>query len=158
MCSHILWFCQSVQLSLLYRVTSFIEFVYSTFTSPAFRQILLQKSIGVIPRLTYFLHCPNSQKPKEMMCFMKCFVMCCVLKNRGRNCSRWQNSDLFMQYLLYDSLFSDISRHCQTVVCAICWAFSFLQGLMFSLCRKQSIVTRAGGGRPVETSGLAFDK
>lgn len=31
-------------------------------------------------------------------------------------------------------------------------------GLMLSLCRKQSIVTRAGGGRPVETNGSAFDK
>lgn len=51
-----------------------------------------------------------------------------------------------------------ISASCQSVVSASCRAFSFLRRLMFSSCRKQSIVTRAGGGRPVETNGLAFDK
>lgn len=146
---------------LLYRVASFIVFVYSTFTSPTFRQIWLQKSIGVIPWLTYFLRCPSSQMPEETFSFVKCFLkMCCVSKHGCRNCSPWQISDLFTLYLSPDSLFtehSDIFTHCQTAVLASCWAF-LLQGLMFSLCRKQSIVTGAGGGRPLETNGLAFDK
>lgn len=60
--------------------------------------------------------------------------------------------------LFFSTEGSDICTHCQSVVLASCWAYSFLQGLMFSLCRKQSIVTRAGGGRPVETNDLAFDK
>lgn len=73
LCSYILCFCQLVWLSLLYRAASFIVFVNSTFTLPAFCQILLQKSIGVIPWLTYFLHCPNSQMPNVIVSFMKSF-------------------------------------------------------------------------------------
>lgn len=51
---------------------------------------------------------------------------------------------------------SDMSTHCQTVVLDSCRAHSFLQGLMFSLCRKQSIVIRTGRGRLVKKEWLAF--
>lgn len=149
-----------VQLLLLYWVASLIVFVYSTFTSPAVCQILGQKSIGVILWLTYFLHCPNSQMSQPTVSFIKCFKNVLCVEMAG-NCWWWQVSYLFTLYLLSDFLFSeysDISTDCQAVVLPSCCAWSLLQGLMFSLCRKQSIVTRAGGGRPVETNGLVPDK
>ena len=66
--------------------------------------------------------------------------------------SRFVDTVLIVWFGLYLML-----RHLYTL--SGCWVRSFFQGLMvFFLCRKQSIVTRACGGRPVETNGLAFDK
>lgn len=128
------------RLSLRYRVTSFIVFVYSTFTMPAFFQNLLQKSIGVIHWSPYCI-APTPKSPKEIVSFNKCIsinVLCLEIK---------KISDLFTSYLLSESLCAECSdiATCQTVVSLSCRAFSSLQGLVFFLCRKQSIVTRAGG-------------
>lgn len=81
--------------SWVYRVASCIVFVYSTFTLPAFRQILHQKSIGVILWLTYFQRSSNSQMPKEMVSFMNHFINVLCLEMQRKKLLTVAGSDLF---------------------------------------------------------------
>lgn len=112
--------------------------------------------------INLFLHCPNSQEPKEIVSFNKYIsinVLCLEIKKKKKQ-ELAIVADLFTSYLLSESLFaecSDIST-CQTVVSLSCRAFSSLQGLMFFSMQETVNCNKSWRGRPVETNGSAFDK
>lgn len=115
--------------------------------------------------INLFLHCPNSQKPKEIVSFDKCIsinVLCLGIKTQKQTQELPIVADFWFVYIIF------------IVWVALCWMLRHLYmsdcgltplpGLLLSprayVFSMQETVNcnKSWRGRPVETNGSAFDK